>query len=222
MEIKVTKLSHNCFVYEYNGTTVIADPGKTTLVEELNKYKPDYIIVTDCHRDHYNIEFLQLLSASNPQAQFIITQAVADRLVVDGFELDSYLIIDGEVEIEINDVKWQFGVAEHIKAYKELLQNPPIMWYAIAKTLFIPTDTMYKPSFTPKYQGQVVIAPFGSMERFIDYALEVKPESVFNTHDGYLNKDFTIGFYGFVKKHLEENNIKYNLLNDGDSFTITV
>ena len=63
-DIKITPIEHGTLVIAYNGTTIYVDPvgGK----EAFNQHKaPNFILITDIHGDHLNIETLNAINTAN-------------------------------------------------------------------------------------------------------------------------------------------------------------
>lgn len=219
--LKITKIVQCNLLFEYEGVKVLVDPGKY-LVENYASIKNlSYLIITDVHVDHYFIEGIKTVLQNNPNLKVIVTESVKLKLEDDGL-VDScdLIVVQGDFELEIGSIKWLFGLEKHIPAYKDIIKTADILWYQAGNFYFGSGDTLALPKGRVKYMGQNVLAPFGSMEVFIDHTLRAKPERVFNIHDGYLNKDFAIGFYSFVKKYLEDNGIGYDLIQDGEVVSI--
>lgn len=215
-----TKITHNTFLFELDGCRVLTDPGKYNIEEYTRQKNLNYLIITDTHADHYNKDGILRVLEQNSEIKLIITQSVKEQLESDFPNFSpKMLIISAPREITVGGLTWYFGVEKHIKSHLDIPQKD-IMFYQISDKVFIPGDTFALPNGEIDLMGITVIAPFGSMELFIDHVLKCKPKRVFNMHDGYLNKDFVIGFYGFVKKYLEENGINYELVNDGHIFEL--
>jgi flavorubredoxin len=220
--MKITKITHCTLLFEFgNGSRVLVDPGKFAINEYSSLTELEYLVITDIHQDHYKMDGVKALLGLNPGMKLIVTDSVKQKLEGDFTEISqSIIVVTSDLSLEIGDESWTFGVESHIPAYKDVLKPEKILWYQIAHKYFGSGDTYALPKEKVELMGQNVIAPFGSMEKFIDHAIEARPKKVFNIHDGYLNKDFTIGFYGFVKKYLEENGIEYEFLEDGDVISV--
>ena len=76
-EIKITPIEHATAVIEWNDITIYIDPtGGSTAFK--NQKKPDLILITDIHGDHFNKETLEAIDIS--KATFVVPQAVADEM----------------------------------------------------------------------------------------------------------------------------------------------
>ena len=74
---KIHPVEHASTVIEYNDKTIYIDP--TLGAEPYKTYKtPDFVLITDIHDDHMNIETLKALDLSH--AEIIAPKAVANQL----------------------------------------------------------------------------------------------------------------------------------------------
>ncbi len=76
-EVKVIPIEHATTVLEWDGITIYVDPTGGAEAFEGQK-KPDLILITDIHGDHFNPETLKGLDTSD--AKIIVPQAVADEM----------------------------------------------------------------------------------------------------------------------------------------------
>lgn len=76
-EITIQPITHGTLVLTYNNKTIYVDPyGGADKFKGLTK--PDFILITDIHGDHLNVETLKGIDTKG--AIFIVPQAVADKL----------------------------------------------------------------------------------------------------------------------------------------------
>ncbi|WP_394972229.1 MBL fold metallo-hydrolase [uncultured Croceitalea sp.] len=75
--IKINPIEHATAILEWNNLTIYIDP-----VGDLDKFKtfskPDLILITDIHGDHFSLNTLKQLDTE--KAKIIVPQAVADRM----------------------------------------------------------------------------------------------------------------------------------------------
>jgi L-ascorbate metabolism protein UlaG (beta-lactamase superfamily) len=76
-EIKIVPIEHATAVLEWGAVTIYIDPVGGAAVFEGQK-KPDLILITDIHGDHFSLETLQELKAIG--ATIIVPEAVAEKL----------------------------------------------------------------------------------------------------------------------------------------------
>ncbi|TLP77606.1 MBL fold metallo-hydrolase [Maribacter sp. ACAM166] len=75
--IKIIPIEHATAIVEWENLTIYIDPiGGAAAFKDQRK--PDLILITDIHGDHFNIETLEELDIS--KAKFIVPQAVADEM----------------------------------------------------------------------------------------------------------------------------------------------
>jgi len=88
-ELKITPISHATMVLEYNGKTIYVDPtGGKDAFEALPK--ADYILITDIHSDHLNLNTIEALDLNN--TKIITPEAVYEKLPKNLREITSTLI----------------------------------------------------------------------------------------------------------------------------------
>jgi len=76
-ELTINPIEHATAVLEWGGTTIYIDPVGGAKAFE-NQKKPDLILITDIHGDHFSLETLDSLDTS--MAKIIVPQAVADKM----------------------------------------------------------------------------------------------------------------------------------------------
>lgn len=76
-QLKIQPIKHATIVFTWKNKTIYADPdGGAPAFEGLAK--PDLILITDIHGDHFNIETVQAIVTA--RTTLIVPQAVADKL----------------------------------------------------------------------------------------------------------------------------------------------
>ncbi|WP_144805535.1 MBL fold metallo-hydrolase [Maribacter sp. MAR_2009_72] len=76
-KVQIIPIEHATAVIEWGETTIYIDPTGGAAAFEGQK-KPDIILITDIHGDHFNLETLEALDTSS--ATFVVPQAVADDM----------------------------------------------------------------------------------------------------------------------------------------------
>ncbi len=75
--LEIIPIEHATVVLKWNDITIYIDPvGGAKFFEHVAK--PDLILITDIHGDHFNLETLQELDTK--RAKIMVPQAVADRI----------------------------------------------------------------------------------------------------------------------------------------------
>lgn len=79
-KVIITPIAHATAVLQWGNTTIYIDPVGGLKAFE-NKKKPDLILITDIHGDHFSLETLDSLDTAN--AKIVVPQAVADKMNAD-------------------------------------------------------------------------------------------------------------------------------------------
>lgn len=99
-DLKIMPIEHASTVLEWGENTIYVDPvGGASAYE--NQKKPDLILITDIHGDHFNLETLDSLNSTS--VRIVVPQAVAD-LVPEKYASQLEIIANGETK-ELNGVK---------------------------------------------------------------------------------------------------------------------
>lgn len=76
-KLNIIPIEHASAVLEWGTVTIYLDPTGGETAYQGQK-KPDLILITDIHGDHFNLETLEILDTS--KAKIIVPQAVADEI----------------------------------------------------------------------------------------------------------------------------------------------
>lgn len=97
--IKIIPIEHATAVIEWGEVVIYIDPtGGASAFE--GQQKPDLILITDIHGDHFNLETLEALDTSD--VKFIVPQAVADDMP-EKFNKQLEILNNGESK-ELNNI----------------------------------------------------------------------------------------------------------------------
>ncbi|QBA64300.1 MBL fold metallo-hydrolase [Muriicola soli] len=97
-ELLISPIEHATAVVQWGNTTIYIDPvGGAEVFAEYPK--PDLILITDIHGDHYNIETIEGLDTSD--AKIMVPQAVAD-LMPEQFATQIDVLNNGESKERFN------------------------------------------------------------------------------------------------------------------------
>src|ERR1700679_650633 len=92
--MKITKLGHCALVLEHKGLTIMTDPGNFTIEAQEKVTGLDAIVITHEHADHFHVDSVQKLVASNPGVEVVSNASVAKLLKEKGIE--ATIVGDGE------------------------------------------------------------------------------------------------------------------------------
>lgn len=184
--IKVYPVEHATAVLNWNELTIYIDPvGGAGLFEKYNK--PDLILITDIHGDHFSLETIEALETS--QAKIIMPQAVADKMP-EAFTPQIDVLKNG-------DIKERFGITveaipmynlreEAIKFHEKGRGNGYVLSSG-GKRLYISGDTEDVPEMRALKDIDIAFVcmnlPFTmTVESAADAVLEFRPEQVYPYH----------------------------------------
>lgn len=210
--MKVTKLEHATLVLEQNGETLILDPGFYT--REMTGYKNVVgIVITHNHDDHVHEDQIDRILKDNPDAVILGTGEVAKRLA----DKNATAVHHGDFH-QLGSFTAEFFGDMHIEIHRSipLIQNCGVL---INDTLYYPGDSYTKPDRKVKVLGCPASAPWLKIGDVMDFIAEVKPESVFPTHNIHLSEQGNQLNNSRIKQVTEEIGGTFFYLLPGDSLT---
>lgn len=175
--MKLTKYEHVCFTVEKDGKLLVVDPGAwtTDLGAPENVVA---IVVTHEHPDHFDPAALGALIAHNPDATIYAHETITKQL---GHTLPNHAVNPGETVV-LTPFKLEFFGGEHAIIHQSL-PNVANLGVMIDETLYYPGDSFTLPHRKVKVLALPVTAPWLKISEAIDFALAVKADLVFPTHD---------------------------------------
>ena len=211
--MKVTKLEHATLVLEQNGETLILDPGFYT--RPMDGFKNVVgIVITHNHDDHVHDDQIDRILKDNPNAVILGTEEVAKRLG----DRNAKAVHHGDIH-QLGSFTAEFFGDMHIEIHRSIpiIQNCGVM---INDTLYYPGDSYTKPDRKVKVLGCPASAPWLKIGDVMDFITEVKPESVFPTHNIHLSDQGNQLNNNRIKQVTEENGGVFNYLLPGQAFNI--
>ncbi len=111
---------------KYNGGIEIITKGKRILLDpvKMPDSKPDIIIISHAHRDHYNIKVLN----SFPNATIVLSKETYNLITQKNKLISKKIIKLEENYIEINGIQLEFFEANHILGSRQILINGEIAY----------------------------------------------------------------------------------------------
>ncbi len=211
--MKITKLGHCCLLIEEKGLRVLTDPGVfSTAQNELKNI--DVVLITHEHTDHVHIESLKKVLENNPKARVMTNKAVGK--ILEGEKINYELVEDGD-RVMVGAVSIEGSGTQHAEIYKTI---PSVLntGYFIADRLWYPGDSFHNPHKVVEILALPVAGPWMKISEAIDYALLLKPKVCFPVHDGILIPAIR-GLFGRVSGQvLQQANIKFIPLDEGNSY----
>ncbi len=184
-EIKVTPIEHATFVLQWNGKTIFVDPTKGGAAF-AGFGKPDVILVTDIHGDHFDPATLAAVRA--PESTLVEPAAVAEKLGKDNG--NARLLANGETtkvgDIDIEAVP-MYNLTEDRKSFHTKGRGNGYVLTLGGKRIYVSGDTEDIPEMR---RLKNIDAAFVCMnlpytmdvEHAASAVLEFKPKVVFPYH----------------------------------------
>ena len=193
--MNITKIKHSCLVIKEGDLKLIIDPGMYSADAMGGISDLDAILVTDEHRDHYDIASIEILRKNNPHAR-IFTQRSVQKLLAEN-NIPSELLLDKQ-QVILKGVPIEGCGEKHAVLHSSVPQSDNT-GYIIAGRFFHPGDALTVPRKQIEILALPISGPWLKMSESIDYALEVHPKVCFPIHDG--NGAFTTLFEKILPEH---------------------
>ena len=196
-------------IVEEQGVRILTDPGAySTLQNEAKDI--DVILITHEHSDHLHVESLQQVLKNNPQAKIITNNGVGKILKEKNIEFE---VFTHGKSAEVNGITIEGFGEKHAEIYRTLtsVENTG---YLIAEKLFYPGDAFPSVSKKVEVLALPVAGPWMKISEAIDYALALKPKTVFPVHDGMLNQSRLGPVHVLPQKILSAQGIEFTVLEE--------
>lgn len=212
----IKKYLHSCLLIEENGKKLLIDPGAFSFIEKKVRPedigRPDAVLITHKHLDHYFPDALRALGRGVP---IVASKEIVEPLRADGFAAET--IADGKVRAEAGfTIKALKAPHEEIPA--ELPHNQAFL---INGTLLHPGDSLSVSGI--KTCGVLALPVAGPWMRLVDalaFAKKLKPKHVIPIHDAII-KDFMLErIYAMCRTALEKDGITFHPLALGETLSL--
>lgn len=212
----VKKYLHSCLLIEEGGKKLLIDPGAFSFIEKKVRLedieRPDVVLITHKHLDHYFPDALRTLARGVP---IIASKEIIEPLRADGFVAE--MVADGKIRTE---------AAFTIKALKAPHEEIPTVLphnqaFLINGTLLHPGDSL---SVSGIKSCEVLALPVaGPWMRLVDalaFAKKLKPKHIIPIHDAII-KDFMLErIYAMCHAALEKDGITFHPLALGETLSL--
>lgn len=177
--MKITKLVHSCVLVEADNRVALFDPGiyswQSGIIDLASWPQIDDVIITHDHPDHFGEDFVKAVLAHSPNAEFISTPTITEKLKELGAN-------------QLTTVSTKSTTAQNIAhAPVEPFSTQPehivVDWL---NQVTHPGDT-HEITATKDVLFLPITAPWGTTIRAIKLGLELKPKVIVPIHDWILN-----------------------------------
>lgn len=209
--MKIKKIGHCCLLIQTEEITILTDPGAFSV--DQNSIKGiDLVLITHEHADHMHVGSLREIISNNPNVKIFTNSNVGKILEQENI---AYEVLEGrEIKI-INNFLIEAFDSKHEEIFEEVGQVKNT-GYFMGNKLFYPGDSYCNPMKEVHVLALPVAGLWCKLSDAIRYALEINPEKAFPVHDGMLQKDKIGASHKIPEKVLNENNIEFISMIDGD------
>ncbi len=208
--MKITKLGHSCLLVEMPepvNRTVLFDPGifSDVAVEDL-EYLDD-LVITHEHTDHYDHDLLLQLVDRFPDVRIKTPASLVQK--IEGISVTT----DAVEGLELFDAKHE--------GRGPFLKPPENIGVHYLQTLSHPGDSH---SFieTKQILALPITAPWGSTDRAVQLALQLKPKHILPIHDWHWKDEVREEMYNRLEVLFAEYDITFYKLVNGEPILIDI
>lgn len=212
--MKLTKYVHACVLVEDEQHTTLFDPGQFSwesgLFDVSKLEKLDFVIITHEHFDHFSESFVQALAQKFPDAKFLSTPEVAQKLKAlgitntsaDSNDFVKLTPLDHDSMEPLRPGPMCQNVAVN---YKDKVSHPGDSHHLTEskEVLFLP-----------------VAGSWGSTIEAVRMTVKLKPKAIVPIHDWMWNDKWRSTMYDRMEAFFAEQNIRFIKSIDGESFEI--
>ena len=208
--MQITKLGHCCLVLEEAGVKIMTDPGGFTVDAQRAITGLDAILITHEHMDHFHIESVEALLASNQGAVVITNEGVGKLLAAKDI---AYIRVGDGESTTVKSVKIEGYGREHAPIYGDMgrVENTG---YMIAERFYFTGDNYHAPGTAVDVLALPVAGPWMRIADAVEFAKAIKPRVAFGVHDGMMQQFFR----GYPEKVMQRfvPEMEYVTLADGE------
>lgn len=206
--MKITKLGHSCLLVEMPepvNRTVLFDPGEFSQVDVDSLEYLDDIVITHEHPDHYDTELVKKLTVKFPKVRVKTPSRLVPKMEGVSATTDA---VEG---LEIFDAKHE--------GHSPFLSPPENIGVHYIGKLSHPGDSH---SFieTKEILALPITAPWGSTDRAVELALQLKPKHILPIHDWHWKDEVRIKMYDRLEELFKNYGITFHKLVNGKPIVI--
>lgn len=205
--MKISKYVHSCLLVEDNGKTVLIDPGEYSYsakaldigsVDQL-----DAIVITHEHPDHFHLPFVKEVLDKFPSVQIYTNDSIVEILKKENIEART----SGDEIVQLTQAPH-----EHVFGVPQMPQN--ILTKVFGKLTHPGDSEQY--SLETEALALPVQAPWTSVTKAVERAVQLKPKVIIPIHDWHWNDQAREGLYTRFAKYFADNGIDFKPLKTGE------
>jgi len=212
--MKITKLEHSCLLVEMPAPvnrTALFDPGAMSEpyvnVDSLEFL--DDIFITHQHGDHFHLPLIKKLVEKFPGVRITAPAEVVGQLKAEGIKASS----DAPEGVVFFD-------SPHEKV-EPMFPRPEELGYHYLGKLSHPGDS-HSFTETKAVLALPTTAPWGSMVRAVNLALELQPKYIIPIHDWHWKDEAKASTYATLEKLFKDNGITFCNVKNGEPVVLDV
>ena len=187
--MELIKYTHSCVRLENEGRVLVIDPGKFSGREELAEALDgaDVLLVTHEHPDHLDPEPVHAHLRAHPEVQVYAPAPVAAGLREALGEGHAIHDAEPETVLELEGFTVRTFGGQHALIHS-LIRTVDNIGYLVEDTVYHPGDSLVVPhGLSAPVLLAPIHAPWNKLAEVVDFVVSVRPERVFQIHDGLLS-----------------------------------
>lgn len=207
--MKITKFVHSCLLVEEGGRVALFDPGEFS-VDALNADsldRLDDIFITHEHFDHFNLELIKRLLVKFPTVKITTNNSIVLKLQEAGIKASA----EASEGVAFFD-------SPH-EGHPPMFNPPEEVGIHYLNKLTHPGDS-HSFSETKDILALPVAAPWGSTDRAVQLALELRPKYIVPIHDWHWKDEVREQMYDRLEALFAEANIQFFKMKTGEPIVI--
>lgn len=208
--MKITKLGHACLLVEMPAPvnrTVLFDPGVWSDVSVDSLVYLDDIVITHEHADHCDVSLIQQLVSKFPKVRVKTPATLVPKL-------EGVSVMTDAVEgIEFFDARHE--------GHSPFLDPPENIGIHYLDKLTHPGDS-HTFLETKDILALPITAPWGSTDRAVELALQLKPKHILPVHDWHWRDEVRKDMYDRLEELFAGYDIQFHKLEDGQPIVLNI
>lgn len=178
--MRLTHYGHACVLIDSGSTRILIDPG--SYAQGFEEVRPDAILITHRHFDHFHIPSCATLLERNPSAQLWIEP---DAPIGDSLPSHRIARVSPGEHMKIGDVDVEVVGGVHARVHPDLDTIPNVGYFFPSWGLLHPGDEFIS-SRDVRILLTPISGPWQSLGDAVDYVRELSPKIVVPIHEAVL------------------------------------